>query len=269
MDRVLRMKRFLLTVTAALPAACLWAADFIANTIKAAFCIFLVLLIPAPLSTASLVGTMRAKNPSATGNNSTSSSVSGGSSTDSTAAALAERQSLVRTTQTIAAVRAVQAAARAAAKAGSSSVPNGLTPGGLVVASGATFDSNGNSTNTGLWQGGTRPTQSTSGGQTIVDIKQQTSQAIFTWDSFNVGKDTTLNFDQKGNTDWIALNRLTDANASPSQILGNINADGQVYIINRNGIIFGGASQVNVHTLVASALPLNDVLWNSGAPFSS
>src|SRR5262249_2345110 len=63
---------------------------------------------------------------------------------------------------------------------------------------------------------------------------------------------------------WIALNRVTDPLASPSRILGTIKADGQVYIINRNGIIFGGASQVNVGTLVASALPINDALWNAG-----
>jgi large exoprotein involved in heme utilization and adhesion len=55
----------------------------------------------------------------------------------------------------------------------------------------------------------------------------------------------------------------------PSEILGQIRADGQVYLINRNGIIFGGSSQVNVGTLVASALPINDALLNAGVLFSN
>ena len=55
----------------------------------------------------------------------------------------------------------------------------------------------------------------------------------------------------------MVLNKIT-ASGVPSVILGSIKADGSVYIINQNGIIFGGSSQVNVHTLIASALDLND-----------
>src|SRR5262249_35776155 len=44
--------------------------------------------------------------------------------------------------------------------------------------------------------------------------------------------------------------------ASPSKILGVIKAEGQVYLINRNGVIFGGSSQVNVGSLLASGLDL-------------
>src|SRR5262249_367310 len=42
----------------------------------------------------------------------------------------------------------------------------------------------------------------------------------------------------------------------PSQILGQIKADGQVLLINPNGIIFGGTSQIDVHTMIASTLDL-------------
>ncbi|XHR27958.1 MAG: filamentous hemagglutinin family protein [Chthoniobacteraceae bacterium] len=259
MNRFVRIKRYSLTVLAALPAALFWTVDFIACSIKAAFCILLVLLVPAPMSMASLVGTMRAKSSSSTtGNSATSTSISGGSSTDSTASATAERQSLTRTTQTIAAVRAAQAAARAAANASASSVPNGLTSGGLVVASGV-------SSNSSLWQNANLPTQTVANGETTVTVKQTSSKAILTWDSFNVGKETTLDFDQQGNSSWVALNRLSDASASPSQILGSIKADGSVYIINRNGIIFGGASQVNVHSFIAAAANItNDQFLNNG-----
>jgi len=67
--------------------------------------------------------------------------------------------------------------------------------------------------------------------------------------TFNVGKNTSLNFDQTaGGTDsgnGIAFNKVFDPSGKPSQIRGQIKADGQVYIINQNGIIFGAGSQVN------------------------
>jgi hypothetical protein len=47
------------------------------------------------------------------------------------------------------------------------------------------------------------------------------------------------------------LNRVRDA--SPSQIHGSINAKGTVLILNQNGVLFGGASSVNVRNLVASS----------------
>ncbi len=64
-----------------------------------------------------------------------------------------------------------------------------------------------------------------------------------------------------GSNNWVALNRVNDPSGVPSQILGQIKAEGSVYLINRNGIIFGGASQVNVDTLIASSLNLfsNDI----------
>ncbi|WP_324615104.1 filamentous haemagglutinin family protein [Hyphomicrobium album] len=53
-------------------------------------------------------------------------------------------------------------------------------------------------------------------------------------------------------------------------MLGSIKAEGQVYVINRNGVIFGGASQVNVGTIVASSLSLSNRQFLAGinAPLS-
>ncbi|MGH6644599.1 MAG: filamentous hemagglutinin N-terminal domain-containing protein, partial [Bradyrhizobium sp.] len=113
-----------------------------------------------------------------------------------------------------------------------------------------------------LWQGADAPTQTSSNGQTTVTVKQDASKAILNWETFNVGRETTLHFDQTGGTqangsnNWVALNRVLDPGASPSQILGTIKAEGSVYVINRNGIIFGGASQVNTHSFLASSLDL-------------
>ena len=169
-----------------------------------------------------------------------------------------EQDVLSRTTQALRAVQAMQGAARNIAQNGPNNlgldpnhpgqqlpnVPNGLTTGGLQVAPGATA-------NSALWQNANLPTQSTSNGQTTVTITQTAPKAILTWQTFNVGKNTTADFDQSagtqnGTNNWIALNRVLDPTGVPSQILGSIKADGQVYLINRNGIIFGGGSQVNV-----------------------
>src|SRR5262249_16119888 len=103
------------------------------------------------------------------------------------------------------------------------------------------------------WRNADLPTQSTDASGVRVDINQTQKKAILSWDTFNVGASTTVNFNQAA-SDWIALNRVVDPSAAPSRILGQINAPGAVYLINRNGIVFGAGSQVNVHTLVASSL---------------
>ncbi|NJL07246.1 MAG: filamentous hemagglutinin N-terminal domain-containing protein [Methylacidiphilales bacterium] len=102
-----------------------------------------------------------------------------------------------------------------------------------------------------LWQGAELPTETVQDSRTVVDINQTQQRAILNWETFNVGLNTTVNFNQ-ASADWTVLNRVNDPAAAPSKILGEINAIGGVYIINRNGIIFGGGSQVNVHALVAS-----------------
>ena len=156
---------------------------------------------------------------------------------------------LARTTQVLNAMRQMQASARAA---GGSSVPGGLVTGGLERLAG------------GVWTGANAPVQSGN----VVTIKQTSQQALLNWKTFNVGRNTTVSFDQSaGGSDsgtWIAFNKISDPSGKPSQILGSIKADGQVYLINGNGIIFGAGSQVNAHTLVASALPINDGLIARG-----
>jgi filamentous hemagglutinin family protein len=93
-------------------------------------------------------------------------------------------------------------------------------------------------------------------------VKQSESKAIINWDTFNVGSDASVTFDQQNNASWAVLNRIYDAN--PGMIYGTISAPGKVYLINQNGILFGAGSQVNVHTLIASALNIsNDIFLNN------
>ncbi len=86
-------------------------------------------------------------------------------------------------------------------------------------------------------------------------ITQNSSHLSLNWASFNVGAAETVNFNQP-NASAIAVNRIADVNGS--QILGRLNANGQVFLINPHGLIFGAGSQVNVGGLVASTLDIAD-----------
>ncbi|MGN2249706.1 filamentous hemagglutinin N-terminal domain-containing protein [Frateuria sp. GZRe14] len=86
-----------------------------------------------------------------------------------------------------------------------------------------------------------------------VVINQASDKLVLNWQSFNLGQDALVRFNQPG-TSAVALNRILDQNAS--QIFGQISSNGQVFLINTHGIIFGSTAQVNVGGLVASTLDL-------------
>lgn len=114
------------------------------------------------------------------------------------------------------------------------------------------------------WEGAKSPVSTTDvDGTHLVEIVQEAPNAYLYWNKFNVGSRTKVNFNQDlGGADvsnWIAFNRVLGA-VEPSRIYGSITANGQVYIMNQNGIIFHKGSQVSAHTLVASTLPINDNL---------
>jgi filamentous hemagglutinin len=198
--------------------------------------------------------------------NTASSSAAAAAATASQAGSQQAAQALARMTAAMKALQSGQAAARAAA-AGVNDVPNGLGPNGLQVAPGAIAGPT--NYGTGLWQGANLPKQTAgANGRTQVEVTQNESKAILTWSSFNVGRDTDLYFNQRAGGanagQWIALNRVIDPSLAPSRILGTINSEGQVYIINKNGILFGGGSQINVNTLVASSLTLSNAQFKAG-----
>ncbi|HEX5382209.1 MAG TPA: GLUG motif-containing protein, partial [Acinetobacter sp.] len=85
---------------------------------------------------------------------------------------------------------------------------------------------------------------------------QQNSQNLSTnWNTFNIGQDSTVNFLQP-NQSAVALNYVKDSNAS--QIMGRLNANGQVFLLNPNGVVFSKTAQVNVGGLVASTLNITE-----------
>jgi filamentous hemagglutinin len=92
-------------------------------------------------------------------------------------------------------------------------------------------------------------------------VNQTSNSATLNWQSFNISADGTVQFVQPSAT-AVALNQINDANAS--QIFGALNANGRVFLINQNGIIFGAGAQVSVGGLVASTLNINPAAVTGG-----
>uniref|UniRef100_UPI003A968C58 two-partner secretion domain-containing protein n=1 Tax=Pseudomonas sp. TaxID=306 RepID=UPI003A968C58 len=90
-------------------------------------------------------------------------------------------------------------------------------------------------------------------GQQMV-IDQASNKLAIDWQSFDIGSGNKVTFNQPG-TDSIALNRVLGADGS--KIMGQLDANGRVFIINPNGVLFGASAQVNVGGLVASTLDLS------------
>ena len=83
----------------------------------------------------------------------------------------------------------------------------------------------------------------------VLNINQSSQRSAINWDTFNVGSGAKVNFIQPSASS-VTLNRVLDTNGS--QIMGSINANGQVFISNPNGVLFGPNSQVNVGGLIAT-----------------
>ncbi|MGJ7524741.1 filamentous haemagglutinin family protein [Variovorax sp. GB1P17] len=160
--------------------------------------------------------------------------------------------------QAIAAQQAAQAAARLAAQNNGTDVPDGLVEGGLKV------DTN---SLTAGWHNANAPTAGTAAGRTTVTVQQTGDKAILNWETFNVGRNTTVEFRQQA--DWAVLNRVNDPAARPSQIQGQIKGDGTVLIANRNGVVFSGSSQVDTRNLVAAAANIKDSQFTTGGIYSN
>jgi filamentous hemagglutinin family protein len=109
---------------------------------------------------------------------------------------------------------------------------------GVVASGGATFSSQGNTL-------------------TVVN----TPGAIINWQQFSIQRDEITRFIQQ-NASSAVLNRVVGAN--PSVILGQLQSNGRVFLINPSGIAFGQGAVVNVAGLVASTLNISDGDFLSG-----
>ena len=90
---------------------------------------------------------------------------------------------------------------------------------------------------------------------TTTIIHQNSATLTLNWQSFDIAPNQTVDFVQPG-AQAIAVNRIFSA--TPSQIYGHLEANGQVWLINPNGVLFGQSAQVDVGGLIASTLDLDD-----------
>ena len=97
------------------------------------------------------------------------------------------------------------------------------------------------------------------GGNTTVT--QTTDKLGINWQNFNIAKGETVRFVQPGTT-AVALNRVLGSN--PSAIYGTLSANGKVFLINPNGILFAPGSQVNVGGIMASTMNMTDSDFQAG-----
>ncbi|WP_181969763.1 YDG domain-containing protein [Paraburkholderia sp. DHOC27] len=93
-------------------------------------------------------------------------------------------------------------------------------------------------------------------------IQQGTPTLSLSWQSFNLAPNQTVTFVQPG-AGSIAVNRILGNTAS--NIFGHLNANGQVWLINPNGVLFGPGASVNVGGLVASTLDVADSALGSSS----
>ena len=92
-------------------------------------------------------------------------------------------------------------------------------------------------------------------------INQASQRVAIDWTSLSTRANEALVFNQP-NAQAIALNRINGS--SPSELLGSLTANGQVFILNPNGVLFGAGSQVNVGGLVASTLSMSNADFMAG-----
>lgn len=102
---------------------------------------------------------------------------------------------------------------------------------------------------------------SISSGSGSTTITQSTANAAINWQSFNIAPGEVVQFVQPSSSS-VTLNRVLGSD--PSSILGSLSANGKVFLVNPNGILFGTGAQVNVGGLVASTLNITDSDFMAG-----
>lgn len=98
------------------------------------------------------------------------------------------------------------------------------------------------------------------GGNQLV-VNQNTARLGVDWQSFSIGSGATVEFRQPGR-DSVALNRVVGN--SGSEIYGQLRANGQVFLVNPNGVLFAPGAKVDVGGLVASTLDITQADFAAG-----
>ncbi|MHB1948150.1 MAG: MBG domain-containing protein, partial [Gammaproteobacteria bacterium] len=96
----------------------------------------------------------------------------------------------------------------------------------------------------------------------VLQIRQNSAKAVIDWHSYNINPNQTTQYIQPS-TKAIILNRI-DAGSGPSMILGKLSANGQVWLVNPAGIVFGSGSHVDVAGLLATTANITNADFMAG-----
>lgn len=95
----------------------------------------------------------------------------------------------------------------------------------------------------------------------VTTINQSSQKASINWQGFSIGSNETVNFNQPS-ISAITLNRVIGN--EKSIIDGALNANGQVWILNSNGVLFNANAKVNTSGLLATTKSLSDADFQAG-----
>lgn len=86
-------------------------------------------------------------------------------------------------------------------------------------------------------------------------INQNSNSAIINWGSFDINKGESVHFNQLSSSS-VVLNRVT--NGLPTNILGSLTANGNVFVLNQAGVLIGNGATINTNSFLAGAANIND-----------
>lgn len=86
-------------------------------------------------------------------------------------------------------------------------------------------------------------------------VQQDSARLAVDWQRFSIGQGNTVTFVQPSSSS-VALNRVLGSDVSVIQ--GALQANGQVFLLNPNGVLFTSTAQVNVGGLLASTLQMRN-----------
>ena len=92
-------------------------------------------------------------------------------------------------------------------------------------------------------------------------VRQSSDRVAIDWQGYNIGEGNRVEYLQPSSSS-VALNRVLGGD--PSQIRGSLVANGRVFLVNPNGIVFGERSVVDVAGLVASTLNISNEDFMAG-----
>ena len=100
---------------------------------------------------------------------------------------------------------------------------------------------------------------------TTLQVVQTSDRAVINWRDFSIQPNETTRFIQPSASSAV-LNRVTSS--SPSQLLGSLQANGQVYLMNQNGIFVGQGAVINASSFLATTAEANPSSFMRGEALS-